>query len=661
MNNLISLLLTSIAFLIFNYHVTAQEQNCAVARGKYLEQNPDVAKAGMDAWNHYTTFGKREGRKWPDCTISSEASGPRFKTNNSIASVKFDMVYELLQNKKAIDRKLSEYDSIQKIEEKILIKLDEYTIPIDHLEQCKRNYSKLNSSEYDIYIIQNRKKNISKHKMNVALKFFNSSKIHKNHDSLIVLVNKNKGSKSIYWVFESNSSAGRMSISQAEKQYFKSSLSIIDFDAFKESRSTRAVFQIIKKHKSSLVVPDGDKAILIKQITGLDAHYFELEKQLKEIKEKCNLWNSQYRVDLNPLYFYFGEKTNDRANGYGYLICKSAQNSPVILEGKWADNCPIYAVQTNLYSDLPNVGELPSLEIYNSNNNHKLVIENKGLRMGECRGKTMEGSGFFLWKNGDYFVGTMQEGKRVDGLYAYGNGEKYYGKFNLEGQFSGPGKYYWPDGSVYDGNWQYNQRTGYGKYTSKNGSVQEGIFQNGSLVKSKETIDSENREAEEKRQEQLSIAEEKKHRESNEISSSNNDISPYREYIKNKLYAIGGLTVMFGSDEAEKEFYVMSSYLEDKLNRTLTKQDYDFITTVKNEVIAEQKYLNKVNKSIENVTLVCKWCNESYFAKNGWVVKDNCDMQSQKYMYGLYGYSNEFCSQQHLSKWLCANKGCKCH
>jgi hypothetical protein len=48
--------------------------NCELARKKYLEQNPDVAKAGMDAWNHYTSYGKREGRKWPECSPRIELS-----------------------------------------------------------------------------------------------------------------------------------------------------------------------------------------------------------------------------------------------------------------------------------------------------------------------------------------------------------------------------------------------------------------------------------------------------------------------------------------------------------------------------------------------------------------------------------------------------------
>ena len=43
------------------------QTNCESARKKYLELNPDVAKARMDAWSHYITYGKNEGRTWPIC------------------------------------------------------------------------------------------------------------------------------------------------------------------------------------------------------------------------------------------------------------------------------------------------------------------------------------------------------------------------------------------------------------------------------------------------------------------------------------------------------------------------------------------------------------------------------------------------------------------
>lgn len=52
--------------------------NCDIARKKYLEQNPDVEKAKMDPWNHYQSYGKREGRIWPSCIVESNSNTPKF-------------------------------------------------------------------------------------------------------------------------------------------------------------------------------------------------------------------------------------------------------------------------------------------------------------------------------------------------------------------------------------------------------------------------------------------------------------------------------------------------------------------------------------------------------------------------------------------------------
>lgn len=39
--------------------------NYLQARDRYLQDNPDVARAGMNPWQHYIQFGKSEGRPWP--------------------------------------------------------------------------------------------------------------------------------------------------------------------------------------------------------------------------------------------------------------------------------------------------------------------------------------------------------------------------------------------------------------------------------------------------------------------------------------------------------------------------------------------------------------------------------------------------------------------
>ena len=47
---------------------TAAQRTYDQARVRYLEDNPDVARAGMDPWVHYSMYGKNEGRAWPGAT-----------------------------------------------------------------------------------------------------------------------------------------------------------------------------------------------------------------------------------------------------------------------------------------------------------------------------------------------------------------------------------------------------------------------------------------------------------------------------------------------------------------------------------------------------------------------------------------------------------------
>ena len=92
MNKLITLI-TIFTFIFFSGFVYSQT-NCESARKKYLELNPDVAKAGMDAWSHYISYGKNEGRAWPICaTDESRVNNdknvePRISVNNGNTEVK---------------------------------------------------------------------------------------------------------------------------------------------------------------------------------------------------------------------------------------------------------------------------------------------------------------------------------------------------------------------------------------------------------------------------------------------------------------------------------------------------------------------------------------------------------------------------------------------
>ena len=171
--------------------------------------------------------------------------------------------------------------------------------------------------------------------------------------------------------------------------------------------------------------------------------------------------------------------------------------------------------------------------------------------------------------------------------------------------------------------------------------------------------------AEQKRQEELRIASENSNNVSqsntNSLQGTNNDISQYREYIKTELYRLFGIKAMFGESEYDKQSNLFGASLEAKLNRKLNPNDWKYIETILKEMTAEQELLNRANKKAESTVLVCIWCNSKYIAKNGWVVDNDCDIDSQEYRFGAYGYTNGFCNQKHASEWLCVNKGCRCH
>jgi len=76
MKNLPLILLFLLNFSLYSY----TQENCESAKIKYLELNPDVKQNGMDAWDHFTIFGKKEGRIWPKCDTKYQQNN----TSNTI-------------------------------------------------------------------------------------------------------------------------------------------------------------------------------------------------------------------------------------------------------------------------------------------------------------------------------------------------------------------------------------------------------------------------------------------------------------------------------------------------------------------------------------------------------------------------------------------------
>jgi len=105
---------------------TTTQRTYDQARTRYLEDNPDVARAGMDPWVHYTQFGQNEGRVWPGATnpgggsTSSGSSGGGTSSgggstssgssggSSSQSSVNANLTYD-----QAAAQYLNEYDDVR--------------------------------------------------------------------------------------------------------------------------------------------------------------------------------------------------------------------------------------------------------------------------------------------------------------------------------------------------------------------------------------------------------------------------------------------------------------------------------------------------------------------------------------------------------------------
>jgi uncharacterized protein (TIGR02145 family) len=83
--------------------------------------------------------------------------------------------------------------------------------------------------------------------------------------------------------------------------------------------------------------------------------------------------------------------------------------------------------------------------------------------------------GFLLIIHNQFSYSQCIEGDCNNGFgrYNYPNGDKYDGEFK-DGKCQGQGKITWTDGSFYDGSFILNKTWGYGKYVWANGNVYEG-------------------------------------------------------------------------------------------------------------------------------------------------------------------------------------------
>lgn len=108
-----------------------------------------------------------------------------------------------------------------------------------------------------------------------------------------------------------------------------------------------------------------------------------------------------------------------------------------------------------------------------------IALSGLDAQTGECtHGDCENGKGRYIYPNGDKYIGEFKDSK-LDGrgVYTFKNGNVYRGQFK-NNMRHGYGTYRWVNGDTYIGEYEDNKRQGQGAYKWKNGDLYEGSFIN---------------------------------------------------------------------------------------------------------------------------------------------------------------------------------------
>lgn len=496
MKKIIHAIILGLTLISFDIVAQNESRNCEEARKKYLELNPDVAKAGMDAWIHYSNYGKREGRIWPPCPNSiAEISNPK-PSNDSlfkdIASIGSNSKKEISQYN--INNIHNQFDFNEKPLSVLSGSPNEAGLKLNGLKEKEILDNFLRGVDSLPIIIKDIEKSLSKYPKISLESYYKTSKEFSGYilNNNRIIVSKN------YKSLNKLKDLGRVTYKNDSFSYL-----IIPTGTYSK-RLEKKLAKLITKNIASLVNKENVEGY-IRGIYNVTREYQELCENLIKHKNMKDYSSAFFKVlnapDESYKYFnYIGQLNNGTPTGFGYLL---NNNKQLICSAYWDEGFPVVLYSVNNYHNSKSIDQFHRYIAPSSSNGkyNKRKIDfdvsdysNSDIRtfniyVGECNEKNIRsGTGCYFFEGSDeaslqYYKGNWGgSGDRIGEGTHYSNGIATSGKW-VNGEISN-GTITWPDKSTYFGAINKYRMNGMGKKTYSNGKIEEGLFENGSFSKS---------------------------------------------------------------------------------------------------------------------------------------------------------------------------------
>jgi hypothetical protein len=589
-----------ILLVITNVNLIGQE-NCKSARAKYLELNPDVEKANVDPWRHYNTFGKREGRIWPNCTNvenSISVSNTKTELNTLQSFYQYKGEKSMDKNKETeLKNDFNKFDSLSNIEKKYKAYNYYEGVRIDVTE--KTAYTFLELKGMKLFCFEPGSWMIHKEKLE---KFgFNGSKLENSHNLCRLYFAYNPKTEKYHHILFFNLDelyAQKLHLNQFN-YYYEVKEKVIYSNI---SQPLKGKFKkFVKKHTDIVTeIDETEKMSVLQKLTNIDdgTKYLNYRDNSNKVSKAIYELTYSRKIKINNDYFYWGENNVLNANGVGYFV--NQNTNEILISAFWKDGYPqtifdLYFYKNTKEYSLKNKTNL--FQIFETPNN-----SNSHYYFGQCKSKSnsntfeKNGKGDYFWQDKSYSGDWLNNERSGFGTLTWNIGkkdEKYYVGSHLNGKCNGLGKIY----KCVD-------------YKNKKFEFEsEGYYNNDKWEKSIEDYQNEQRV----KQEQQLIAEQF----ANSLSSGK-----YDDALEKICEKIVGVSMFVGKNQGAKELETQINSLEENtLGHKMTKEEQNYFS---NYLDKYMKVLNTglqiLNTSSSNQS---SSRSSSYSSSNG-DAKNNC-------------------------------------